>query len=542
MHNVPDDVEVGTLAVLDVETTMLKAGEIPRTLFWGLFVEGEHYRRFETSAELWRYLESRKDKLLLYIHHDFDAVQALVDGCPLTVRDVRGGRILRAIGPGHHEWRNSHALFPASLASLLAETGRSKAGLDDLDARNVNDTVDALAAFRDLSSAYERTWGVYPLARNYLTASGVAFASAQNHAGKLPQDLSRREAYRGGRVEALRVGYCGEADCFDINSSYPAAFLDVPERDQLLHVRVAVDTDGPSPLWLYGDDDGKLLFPAGRFETWVWASNYERYIRPHGRVREMKLLEAPYHVDFRWIKDVAGLVSDVYQVRADAKKRGDNAQAYACKLGLNSIYGRLGLKDEREIAVTKDTVAGDDDVTFYPLPDGRFLSFVKVPAKPAANYPFAGAITDNARARLYDAMERAGGEVFYCDTDSVFLQAGADFPVSQGGALGLWKPEGRAHLSVTSAKDYAFGPKGAAELDKRDGKYLWVDAAGTVIREKLPHEKWALKGGKSHYEWTLKRALGGKKVAVVEKHRQTAYDKREVMPNGSTLPWRRVDW
>lgn len=539
---VAESAENGRVAIADVETSFLAHGEIPRTKFWGLYVEGEDYRRFETTMDLWRYLETRRDKLIIYHHHDFDIVQALVDNAPIAVKDVRSGRVLRSLGPGLHEWRNSYALFPAGLKTILKECGFAKPGLDDLVARNIADTVDTCKAFRMLSDAYRRVWGIYPLARQYLTASGVAFAAAQRVAGKLPIDLTRRDAYRGGRVEAFRVGNCGVADAYDINSSYPASFLDIPTRDALVHCRVQVDTDGPSPFWHAHEESEKLIFPSGKFETWIWASNYEKYIRPHGRVKKLEFIEPPYPVDLGWLKGVSSLISEVYEERGRAKARGDSVSAYSCKLGLNSIYGRLGLKPEREIAIIKDTVAGDDDVSYFKLPDGRFLSFVKIKSHPAANYPYAGIITDNARARLYDALEKSG-EPFYCDTDSVFVRKGAEFEMPRGSALGEWKPEGAANFTVTGAKDYVFGPENAVETrTDNDGVKHWVDAAGADIRPMAGHEKFALKGGKGHFEWTLKRALGGGKVAQRTKHRISEYDKREILPGGSTLPLRVSSW
>lgn len=498
------------LAVADVETTRLAHGQRPRTLFWGLAIDGEDYRRFDTTAQLWNFLARYREPLCLYSHHDYDQVQALVDGAPLRVGDVRSGRILRSKIGNRHEWRNSHALFPSSLAEILRACGFEKPALDELEARNVADTVDALEAFKRCAEQYEALWGIQPLGSKYLTAASCAFAAAEKVSGKLPRYVEDRQYYRGGRVEAFRVGECGRADAWDINSSYPASFLDAPATDALVICDVDVRGDGPGPLcWITSDED-KLLFPAGRFRTAVWASNYERYIRPHGAVKAVRT-ERVIPCDFRWIVDLQDTVRSAYGLRLAAKARGDGAFAYAAKIGLNSIYGRLGLKAEREIAITDDRIPEGEDVTYYRIKSG-YLSFKKIHSDPAANYLFASYITDNARARLYDGLMRAQGEPLYCDTDSIYLRAGSGFPMRQGDELGAWKHEGTACFSVYSVKDYTFG------------------------------EKTVRKGGDEQYQWTLRRAAGGKSAALVQKTRISEYDKRDVLGDGSTLPRYLSEW
>jgi hypothetical protein len=211
------------------------------------------------------------------------------------------------------------------------------------------------------------------------------------------------------------------------------------------------------------------------------------------------------------------MIEGGYRERMDADARGDKATKYVVKIALNSIYGRLGLKEEREIAVFTETVAPGDDVSFLPLPRGSyklpaggFLSFKRVASSPKANYLFAAAITCNARGRLYDALAKTNP--LYCDTDSCFVPAGSPFPLPQGTWLGEWKPEGTGRLVTTGAKDYTFG------------------------------DKVKLKGGTGRIQWTMKRALAGKPAKMVTKTRRSTYDKRDVLPSGKTLPLYLQDW
>lgn len=501
------------LAVADVETTWLRDGERPRTLFWGLAIDNDPvpYRRFDTTAKFWNFLIRYPEPLCVYSHHDYDQVQALVDGAPLVIADVRSGRILRSRIGDKHEWRNSHALFPTALKEILEACGFAKPGLDDLEARNLADTVDALAAFKLCNEKYEALWGVAPLGGNRLTAASCAFHAAQKVAGPLPVYRTDREFYRGGRVEAFRLQNCGQADLWDINSSYPYSFLDAPDEDTLVIADVEVKTDGPAPLCWINPDAEKLMFPAGRFRTAFWASSYDRYIRPHGAVKTLRI-ERTIPCDLRWITSLQDTIRGAYALRLQAKKRGDGAFSYAAKIGLNSLYGRLGLKAGREIPILSDKVPEADDIPYYRLAKGKFLSFKTVYQQPSANYLFASYVTCNARARLYDGLMKAQGEALYCDTDSIYLRAGSKFPLRQGSDCGAWKYEGTASLSVFSVKDYVFGDK--------------------TVR----------KGGDEQYQWTLRRAVDGKNAILVKKQRLTEYDKRSVNWDWSTVPIYLGEW
>lgn len=514
-----------TLAVADVETTYLKNGARPQTLFWGLAIEGEDYRAFQTSKRLMDFLSRRTDDLLVYCHHDYDIVQLGVDGFHLKYTDVRGGRILRAYSHDHVEWRNSLALFVSKLADILEACGFEKPPLNAaghkpgclcpdcfemLKKRNRADTTDALKAFRIIAERWERVWGIYPLGERYLTAASTTFAAAQQVAGDLPVWLENRDAYRGGRVEAFQLDFCGEADLYDINSSYPYSFLDAPKKDDLYYLDVHVKTNGPGPLCSVGDDREKLMFPAGKFRTAVWGSNYERYIKPHGGIAQVKGVEK-IPCDFQWLRDLSGLVKRAFAERQAAKARNDAPAAYAAKIGLNAIYGRLGLKDERETVYYTDKIPDDPDITWYELSKEKAIVFRKIPSKPTANYLFASFVTDNARARLYHAMQ-ASGETFYCDTDSIYLPRGRKFRAQTGSELGQWKYEGTNPLTVYGLKDYEWGP----------------------------HVK--LKGGKGGLTWTPKAMLDGKNVRYVEKTHSRNYDKRQKLFSGKTLPVEVWDW
>lgn len=508
------------IGVVDVETTRIAAGRRPRTKFWGLAVESEGYRRFETSRELLRFLNVRTN-LRLYNHHDFDPCQLIVDRIIPADMRMRGARIIRC-KVGGSDWINSYALFPAGLAQILKACGFKKLPLgcpehepghsdacsdcqDALGARNVSDTQDALAAFLMLGEEYEKECGVDPVRGGFTTAAGAAFKAAEGAAGEFPVDLRFHEAVRGGRTEAFRVGHCGDSTAFDINSSYPHAYTDLPETDWLWHARVKVkNEDAPRPFFANGPREMGLKFPAGRFDTWFLGSTYERYIKPHGGIDSIEKIEK-VPVDLRWLKRVAPMIDRVYRKRVAPVEEGGRPELkFALKIFLNSLWGRMAMKAGGNL--TQRTTTAPKSGTYFRVGPGDFLSFTKVPRKPKANYPLAAAVLDNGRGRLYDGMMRAG-ECFYCDTDGMYLPKGRNPGVPlHPTRLGAWKEEKTGPLRVRTVKDYEF-----AGEEKRKG------------------------GGKSTL-WTVRLAAANLPVRATDRQRRTEYDKRRVRRDGTTAP------
>ena len=531
------------LGVVDVETTRLRPGVRPRTRFWGLALEGGEYHRYETTRDLMEALAKYPD-LRVYNHHDYDPCQAIVDRYIPDDLFMRGGRILRC-KLGGAVWSNSHALFPDKLSKILEACGSQKLPLacsdhsckqpghrldprpkkcpecksfggshdfydscgpcrESLSERNRSDCIDALSAFLRLGREYFAECGVDPVRDGLTTAASAAFKAAEMAAGPLPVDLRHREAYRGGRTEAFYVHPRPvEADSYDINSSYPAAFVDLPEFDWLLHCRVQVTKDdAPRPFFRENDREEGLIFPAGRFETWFTASNYERYYSQHSGIKRVEVL-SKVPVDLRWLKRLAPMISRLFRKRQECEDRP--ALKYALKIFLNSIYGRLGMRPVRIETKRMSRVPDRGEVTsFFELGRHDYLTFSERYTVPKANYPMAAAITDNARARLYDGMRRI--PTLYGDTDSIYAPKGSKFPLPLGTGLGQWKYEKTGSLRIRTVKDYEF--------------------AGESHR----------KGGGRNTQWTIRLALAKRPPLRIDKRRKKRYSKRRVRGNGTTSP------
>lgn len=548
------------LAVLDAETTWLKIGERPRLLFWGLADE-TGYRRFESTSALVKYLQSAAT-LRIFHHHDFDPIILLWDRAPLTVRSMRSGRILSST-LGRHELRNSLAVFPSSLKAILESCGFQKRGLDDLDARNVDDTVSALAAFERLGALWRDLYGVDPLRDRYMTAAGVSFAAAQRVAGDLPVDLRDRHLFRGGRVEAARLGAVGTRQAFDIQSSYPASFINAPETDELLiGVATVRDATAPPPLMRLTADRSKLLFPVGRFRSTVYKSNLDRITSTPGHGIVSFRVDSRETVDLSWVRNVEPLIKHAFEGRKEAKRRGDKAQAFMQKILINSIFGRIGKKLENEHVhhetdpdiIEKDEIGNSDESERWNLPDGTSITFEpRSDPRTRANYRLAAWITDTARRRLWEGLARVDDPVYW-DTDSVYCRSGV--PGRIGEELGDWASEGSAEMSIRGAKDYTFGAerkmKGGVACENCHRIMRQGPTASLCVECLGPEAKDAdgRNGGELQTRFSLKSMLRhGKVVGGCRAERSRVeiggvetvvnrYDKREALLGaGLTRPW-----
>lgn len=505
-------------AVLDVETTMIKSGEYPRTLFWG-YADENGYKRFESTKKLLTFLKYETEELTLLHHSNFDVLQLLLDGANVQILRSHNTRLIRC-KIFKHILLNSYSCFPIPLAKVFECYGYKKTplqcpshehneeGIYDcpdcqslLAKRNYEDCVNGLTCFLKLDETFTKLVEVSPLQRG--TIAGTSFTAAQNCAGaKLPEDTRYLEAYRGGRVEVYNTNKT-TADKYDINSSYPFSILDTPRSDTILLVRVSTK-DNFCPLYDVCVDDC-LLFPNGHFLSYTFESNLERYLKPHWSKTTIKVIKKE-KIDFSWLCSLRPLIEKLYRLKNKSKLNGEQAIETACKLLLNSMYGRIGLKGESERARFMDYRPDGDEVTTYKL-NKKFLVFDTIHREVKSNYPFAAYITDNARARLYRAF--VGSKAYYGDTDSVMTPTGKpyfDANEKQGNDCGEWKHEGRDTFKANNVKDYFWG------------------------------DEEVRKGGSGFTQWTLKTLASGKKPVAIERERISELKKRITTFSGETLP------
>lgn len=291
------------------------------------------------------------------------------------------------------------------------------------------------------------------------------------------------EAYKGGRTDCF---YKGTPDVetvykYDVNSLYPHSMLgDIPTRyvqkapsSELLDTLdgeetrftylsdITIHIPPDHPLSFIGaegfrNEKRELLFPVGTFRTWVWLPMI-KILYKYGYIQEIHNVFAynKYPIFDRY-------VTTLYERREHYKKIGDKPRDILVKTLLNSLYGKFGqrqhpswnLADDEEYEIMYREARGIerfrdfyDDILKEYMQIGNSL-YYGIPSNGDPNkrsvLSVAGHITTQARAILWDAMRvilQNGGELYYCDTDSIFSSIPLPANMVSQTELGKWKLE-----------------------------------------------------------------------------------------------------
>lgn len=288
-----------------------------------------------------------------------------------------------------------------------------------------------------------------------------------------------RKAYYGGRTEIF-MEEAHDVRYYDINSSYPRAMMDPmptgkatevgPNQDLAVYramrkrkigfmeCEVEIPSDcviPPLPVRL----PDKLIFPRTLSEeealelglepgarvlrgVWDWD---ELCLLDHPRVKG-RITKVIRSVWFEQSAVFVDMVDSLYGMRQQAKKDGDKGLDFLTKLMLNATYGKFGMRVER--GLLKMIRLGDPPpVNGRPLdndPDNALIWEVPtIVDGPYVIPQIAAHVTSLARIRLFLGMMSVldqGGEVAYCDTDSIMCVNAEVRPIDEH-ILGYWKQE-----------------------------------------------------------------------------------------------------
>ncbi len=363
-----------------------------------------------------------------------------------------------------------------------------------------------------------------------------------------------RKSYFGGRCECFFIGKPAKGMYYkvDINAMYPFIMkenlyptkllksgtdvsIDVINRCAPLYCFIAkCEIKTPWPVYAYRQD-GKLIFPTGRFITYLTTPALLFGIK-HGHVKKV-LQVACYRKAFLF----KGFVDYFYNKRIEFRSKDNPAFAYVCKLILNSLYGKFGQKTSKLVYVGRNNKAPDirrliiDKQThkisihqvFFGretiIDQGEDEGFNSMPA-------IAAHVTDYARLYLWSLIKKAGmANCFYCDTDSIIVnQSGMENLISKTDPdkLGMLKTEASSkRVEIRGAKNYTFGGeskiKGIPRAAKRnkDGSFTYPVFPGMTAE--------------------LRRGITEDyRIETQTKYLTGIYDKGEVMPDGRVKPFR----
>lgn len=360
-----------------------------------------------------------------------------------------------------------------------------------------------------------------------------------------------REAYKGGRVEAFRIGDLSGTTWWklDVNSLYASIMqrYDFPTRIKgivydltpgnlqrlfrwyLCTARVTLRTDDPA----YGILIGKrLCFPTGEFKATLCTGSLQ-YALGLGHLRDIREV-----VCYERAPIFRAFVGHFYRMRLRYKKSGDALRSKMIKRLLNMLYGKFGMAPREKLSQEE---AQDDTIyrrnfTTSGIPGGQIWTqlmgtLIKEgnPMEHPQSIPsIAAHVTDYARCYIHMLIAIAGRQnCAYCDTDSLFVNA-LGYEKLQGwidpDKLGMLKCEGKSNsLIIFGAKDYIWesrrvlkgvGPK-AREVEDGVFEMTFFPGLNTLL------------GGCEEGEIPVEKRL---------KRLDRIYRKGNIQPDGSVAP------
>ena len=302
-----------------------------------------------------------------------------------------------------------------------------------------------------------------------------------------------RAAYNGGRTEVFK-NKLEDGFYYDVNSLYPYVMKNFKmpvgdpiffnDHDRIEERLVKDDLNEMDSIFfieadVYVPDDlnipvlpsvyrGKLSFLTG-YITGIWTDKeLKKALEVGCEVEEYK--QALYFPKTEFI--FKEFVETFEQMKIDS----EGAKKFFAKTIMNSLYGKFGmrrkfhtLRDIEDLEAVQKT--GEDYATIYnPHYDKEMIETITYTKAEYIRVHISAYITSLARLVLYDAMEQVeakGGNVYYCDTDSVFTDIPFPEHLIDDNEFGKWKEEDKVKEGIfIASKNYAYINK-KDELKKR---------------------------------------------------------------------------
>lgn len=367
------------------------------------------------------------------------------------------------------------------------------------------------------------------------------------------------KSYYGGRTEVFKFGKNLNLDVFDINSLYPFIMrnIDLPHPEYLKRIEnpninffnkmVLYNCEGFADVEIFQNEknyfgllpykdlkENKLMFPVGKFRTIV-NLNELRFAVNHG-AKILNVFEVVYSTKI--LKNLlTSFVDDLYKKRIETN---DNFDKTTFKLLLNCLYGKFGSKQPKKKIYFKNSKLAiqyikENNLTNYNFSffnakrKDLFLDFdsdidLKFSIPLIASY-----ITSGARIHLLKYLLKYKKEIYYCDTDSLFLKENSNLKhLILNNDLGNFKKENKKILEIRGLKNYTY-------LDTEKNKI--VDAIKGVSKDSTinkNNEFEKLKYYKSKQALRQNKETGANFIQT--KKLSNEYSKRKILKNLDTLP------
>jgi len=471
---------------LDCETDPFEYGTIPQPFIWGLLnLATRDYREFATVADTAAALIDLD--AIVYAHNggkfDFHYLaDYITPDKPLL---VIGGRMVRC-EIGKAELRDSFSILPFALAKYK-KTKMEYWKLHKLYRAEYMDEIraylrDDCSDLGEIVSAFISQYGLHITQATAAMKIWQKMAKRQApNTGPLFYDIFR-PYYYGGRVQCFQSGDIKKnAVCLDINSAYPFAMM----NKHPISIDYAHRMGAPGP----GEDWGPMFFNVramSRGALPYLATNRMLYFPNDGIEREytvtgheliagietetIETFTVLSHYKFSECIDFKDYINHFWNLRLEAKKRGDVAQDLFCKIFMNGLYGKFAANPRNYYETSLAQLGDLEKIVAAGLSFDHFGNWLLVQAEmePSRqrfyNIATAASITGYVRAMLWRALVKAKNPM-YCDTDSITAES---FPgLDLGDGLGQWKLEAELDRVVICGKKlYAMHKRGGGESDK----------------------------------------------------------------------------
>ena len=455
----------------DCETDPFMVGRLPKPFIWG-FYDGKEY--FSTTS-----IESYVDHIknfngYIYFHNGgkFDFHYLLHHIAPDTTLRIINGR-LGEFKLGKATLRDSFLL----LHSPLSAFSKQEFDYHKLEEQCRSDNMEEIEEYLksdcvNLYNFLDAFFKEYPCK---LTIASAALDIWQremkgriDETNKSYYDLFY-PFYYGGRCEVFRPGiFHTPINVYDINSAYPYAMIHnhpagkeyiisrkiLPEHLEKSFVHCVAESHGALPL---RKKDGGVHFPHGEQEFFVTGWEIKAGLET-GTLKIKKVIRC---IIFKETVNYVNYVNHFYALKKRMKEEKDKARELFAKYFLNSLYGKMAANPENygEYKLIEfgtkppdgwiyDIHLGELQLITRPVPESISKYY---------NVATAASITGFVRAYLWRTIKKCG-DVFYCDTDSMFTSK--TVPTSK--ELGGWSHEFTGNSSGFAGKKlYAIiGPNG----------------------------------------------------------------------------------
>lgn len=500
---------------------------------------------------------------------------------------------------------DSSALLPFSLAKLTeAFDVPNKKGSIDFDKWDGKVTKELLEYLEDdckgLYQVLERfySWPLIKFAGPSVTMASQAMLVFRTFLKRELFPLSQsadtfvRRGYFGGRTEIFKPYFeqkpkKGPLRAYDANSLYPAvmvensfpgnfekfsytydgtkmgffeAEVDVPKDMYVPPLGTIFDVPTKTDQYIKGKKvskettSAKFIFPTGRFSG-IWSTIELEYAKSLG----VKIISTGRGCYFQnegpLFKEY---IETLYEMRMEAKRKGDGVTDVLTKLLMNSTYGKFGIQLDRELLSIDE---GQDDA----IPDMEFskgdkhFRLVKMATKlnTFSNVAIAAWVTSLSRIKMHKYYMECEGEIWYTDTDSLYTTK--KFIDSKDLGFLKWEGDNKRACFLLPKTYMLEGDKNAFDIIGADGKKQ--KSSTKIVMKGFDRKKihnftvddflTALEGDlklmtakQSSKFCTFKTAMRkGKFLAMMDEGQRslkTKYDKRRIIkkPNGEydTIP------